>query len=149
MLLFYIGGYYLTRIREAVAPLILQIMYDKTGAVHNSIGLFRTEAAYVWRYGATFPKLAIVGAYNPSRSAQIARRTRQRDGRRHNSSSPLSLVHGSASSGIWRQSTLKSHRRTSSITSNWRARSGMPSIFWRCITKCSAITSRARKSPSI
>ena len=41
----------LTRIREVVAPLLLQIPYDKTGAVHNLIGLIRPEAAYTMRYG--------------------------------------------------------------------------------------------------
>ena len=55
-----------TRIREAVAPLLLQILYDETGAVHNLIGLIRPEAAYVARYGATFPEPARVGAYDPS-----------------------------------------------------------------------------------
>ena len=60
------SDYDLTRIREVVAPLLLQILYDKTGAVHNLIGLIRPEAAYVARYGAAFPEPAIVGAYNPS-----------------------------------------------------------------------------------
>ena len=36
----------LMRIWEAVAPFLLQIPYDETGAVHNLIGLIRTEAAY-------------------------------------------------------------------------------------------------------
>ena len=35
----------LTQIREVVAPLLLQIPYDETGAVHNLIGLIRPEAA--------------------------------------------------------------------------------------------------------
>ena len=56
----------LTRLREAVAPLLLQILYDKTGAVHNLIGLIQPEAAYVARYGAAFPEPARVGAYDPS-----------------------------------------------------------------------------------
>ena len=34
----------LTRLREAVAPL-LQILYDETAAVHNLIGLIQPEAA--------------------------------------------------------------------------------------------------------
>ena len=46
------SDYDLTRIREVVAPLLLQITYDKTGAVHNLIGLIRPEAAYITRYGA-------------------------------------------------------------------------------------------------
>ena len=56
----------LTIIREVVAPLLLQIPYDEMGAVHNLIGLIRTEAAYIARYGAAFPEPARVGAYNPS-----------------------------------------------------------------------------------
>ena len=51
----------LTRLQEAVAPLLLQIMYDKTGGVHNLIGLIRPKAAYVARYGAAFPEHARVG----------------------------------------------------------------------------------------
>ena len=34
-----------TQIREVVAPLLLQIPYDETGAVHNLIGLIWPEAA--------------------------------------------------------------------------------------------------------
>ena len=52
----------LTRLQEAVAPLLLQILYDKTGAVHNLVGLIQPEAVYVARYGKAFPKLARVGA---------------------------------------------------------------------------------------
>ena len=51
----------LIRIREAVAPLLLHISYNKTGAVHNLTGLIRLEAAYFARYGAAFPKPARVG----------------------------------------------------------------------------------------
>ena len=56
----------LTRIREVVAPLLLQIPYDKTGAVHNLIGLIRPEASYIARYIAAFPEPARVGSYDPS-----------------------------------------------------------------------------------
>ena len=45
----------LKRLREALAPLLLHILYDKTGAVHNLIGLIRPEAAYVSLYGEAFP----------------------------------------------------------------------------------------------
>ena len=55
-----------TRIREVVAPLLHQIPYDKTGVVHNLIGLIRPEAAYTTRYGAAFPEIARVGAYYTS-----------------------------------------------------------------------------------
>ena len=54
----------LTRLREAVALLLLQIPYDETGAVHNLIGLIRPEAAYVARYGKAFPDPTRVGAYD-------------------------------------------------------------------------------------
>ena len=37
----------LTRLWEAVAPLLLQIPYEKMGAVYNLIGLIRLEAADV------------------------------------------------------------------------------------------------------
>ena len=56
----------LTRIREAVAPLLLQIPYDETGAVHNLIGLIRPEAAYIMRYGTEFLKPTRVGSYDAS-----------------------------------------------------------------------------------
>ena len=54
----------LTRLRESIAPLLPQIPYDKTGAVHNLLGLIRLEAAYVARYGEAFPDPKIVGAYD-------------------------------------------------------------------------------------
>ena len=54
----------LTRIREAVTPLLLQILYDETGSVHNLIGLIWPEAAYVARYSKVFPEPTRVGAYN-------------------------------------------------------------------------------------
>ena len=56
----------LTRLREAIAPLLLQIPYEKTGAAHNLIGLIRPETAYDMRYGAAFPKPTRFGAYNKS-----------------------------------------------------------------------------------
>ena len=56
----------LTRIREVIAPLIIQIPYDETGAVHNLIGLIRPKAAYIMRCGATFPESTRVGAYDAS-----------------------------------------------------------------------------------
>ena len=46
----------LTRLRVAVAPLLLQIPYDETGAVHNLISLIWPEASYVARYGKAFPE---------------------------------------------------------------------------------------------
>ena len=54
----------LTRLREAVAPLLLLIPYDETGVVHNLIGLIWLEAAYVPRYGEAFPEPTRVGAYD-------------------------------------------------------------------------------------
>ena len=52
----------LTRLQVAFAPLLLQILYDKTGAVHNLIGLIRLKAAYVAHYGEAFPDPTRVGA---------------------------------------------------------------------------------------
>ena len=54
----------LMRLREAVAPLLLQIPYDKTGAVHNLISIIRPEDAYFARYGEAFPEPTRVGAYD-------------------------------------------------------------------------------------
>ena len=54
----------LTRLQEAVAPLLLQIPYDETGAVHNLIGLIRMEAAYVARYVEAFPDPTRFGEYD-------------------------------------------------------------------------------------
>ena len=56
----------LTRIQKAVTPLLLQIPYDETGAVHNLIGLIWPETAYVARYGKALPKPTRVGAYDPN-----------------------------------------------------------------------------------
>ena len=50
----------LTIIREVVAPFLLQIPYDESGAVYNLIILIRTEAAFITRYGAIFPEPARV-----------------------------------------------------------------------------------------
>ena len=54
----------LTRLGESVTPLLLQIPYDKTGAVQNLIGLIRPEDAYVARYGKVFPDPTRVVAFN-------------------------------------------------------------------------------------
>ena len=54
----------LTRLREAISPLLFQIPYDETGTVHNLIGIIRPEAAYVARYGKAFPRPTRVGAYD-------------------------------------------------------------------------------------
>ena len=54
----------LTRLREAVAPILLQILYDETGGKHNLIGLVRSKLAYVARYGKAFPKPKRVRAYD-------------------------------------------------------------------------------------
>ena len=54
----------LTILQEAVTPLLLQIPYDETGAVHNLISLVRPEAAYVDRYSKEFDKTTRVGAYD-------------------------------------------------------------------------------------
>ena len=54
----------LTRLWEAVALLLLQIPYDKTGGKHNLIGIIQSKTAYVKRYGEAFPEPKRVGAYN-------------------------------------------------------------------------------------
>ena len=54
----------LTRLREAIAPLLLQIPYDETGGVHNLIGIVWAKPAYLKRYGKAFPEPTRVGAYN-------------------------------------------------------------------------------------
>ena len=54
----------LTRLRETVAPLLLQIPYDKTRGEHNLIGIIRLKTAYVKRYGEAFPEPKRVEAYN-------------------------------------------------------------------------------------
>ena len=56
------SGTDLIRIREVVAPLLLQIPYEETGAVHNFIGLIWPESAYITRYGAAFLEPTRVGA---------------------------------------------------------------------------------------
>ena len=54
----------LTRLREAITPLLLPIMDDETVAVHNLIGFIRPEAAYVACYGDVFPDPTRVRAYD-------------------------------------------------------------------------------------
>ena len=46
----------LTRLQEAIALLLLQILYDETGGVHNLIGIVRAKPAYLKRYSEAFPK---------------------------------------------------------------------------------------------
>ena len=54
----------ITRLREAIAPLLLQIPYNKTGGTHNLIGIIRAKPAYVKLYGEAFPEPTRVGAYD-------------------------------------------------------------------------------------
>ena len=54
----------LTRLREAIAPLLLQIPYDEMGGVHNLIGIVRAKPAYLKRYGEALPEPTRVGAYD-------------------------------------------------------------------------------------
>ena len=54
----------LTRLREVVAPLHLQIPYDETGGTHNLIGIIRAKPAYLKRYGEALPKPTRVGVYD-------------------------------------------------------------------------------------
>ena len=55
----------LTRLREAVAPLLIHILYDETGGKRNLIGLIRPKLAYVARYGEAFPEANRVRVYDP------------------------------------------------------------------------------------
>ena len=54
----------LTRLREAVAPLLLQILYDEMGGKYNLIGLIWSKNAYLARYSKAFPEPKRVGAYD-------------------------------------------------------------------------------------
>ena len=54
----------LTRLWEAVAPLLLQILYNETGGKHNLIRIIRSKTAYLKRYGEAFPEPKRVGAYD-------------------------------------------------------------------------------------
>ena len=58
------SDYKLTRLREAIAPLLLQIPYDEMGGVHNLIGIVRAKPAYLKRYAEAFPEPTRVGAYD-------------------------------------------------------------------------------------
>ena len=50
--------------REAIAPLLLQIPYEERGGTHNLIGIIREKPAYLKRYGEAFPEPTRVGAYD-------------------------------------------------------------------------------------
>ena len=54
----------LTRLWEAVASLLLQILYDKRGGQHNLIGIIQAKPAYLKRYGEAFPEPTRVGVYD-------------------------------------------------------------------------------------
>ena len=54
----------LTRLREAVAPLLLQIPYNETGGTHYLIGIIWSKSAYLKRYGKAFSEPKRVGAYD-------------------------------------------------------------------------------------
>ena len=54
----------LTRLREAIDPLLLQIPYEETGGTHNLIGIVRAKPAYLKRYGEALPEPKRVRAYN-------------------------------------------------------------------------------------
>ena len=53
----------LTRLREAIAPLLLQIPYDEPGGKHNLIGIIRPKIAYPKRYGKASPEPKRVRAH--------------------------------------------------------------------------------------
>ena len=54
----------LMRVREVVAPLLLQITHDGTGVTHNLVGLIWMVAGYTTLYGADFAEPTCIGAYD-------------------------------------------------------------------------------------
>ena len=54
----------LTRMRESIAPLILQIPYDETDRTHHLIGIIWAKPAYLNRYEKAFPEPKRVRAYD-------------------------------------------------------------------------------------
>ena len=54
----------LTRLWESVAPLLLQIPYDKTGVKHSLVSLIWPKLAYVACYGKAFHEPKRVGDYD-------------------------------------------------------------------------------------
>ena len=73
----------LTRLREAVAPLLLQIWYDEMGGKHNLIGLIWLKLAYVAHYGEAFPEPKRVGAYDLEIDNDATAIVRARQGASH------------------------------------------------------------------
>ena len=134
----------LTRLREAVTPLLIQIPYDETGAVHNLICLIRPEAALsldtarrspsLQESGPTIKKLRtrlrLSSVRAPKRhtkpSARPALHMKWRDGRQLNSCLPSSHTPGSASYETQTRSTPRFPRRTSFPTSKRGAPAGTP-----------------------
>ena len=53
-----------TGIRKVLDTLFIQILYDKTGSVHNPIRLIWLEAEFNTRYGLAFLEPTRVGAYD-------------------------------------------------------------------------------------
>ena len=54
----------LTRLQEAVAPLLLKIPYDETDGTQNLIGIIRAKPAYLKRYGEAFAEPKRVRDYD-------------------------------------------------------------------------------------
>ena len=54
----------LTRLREGIASLLLHILYNETGGVHNLIAIVRAKPAYLKRYGEAFPEPTRIRAYD-------------------------------------------------------------------------------------
>ena len=156
----------LTRLREAVAPLLLQILYDETGPGHNLIGLIRPEAAYVARYGEALPEPTIIGTYNATidddtttivrARSEAAHKKKRADcatyetARRETTHFVLAVIANTwvGNFGTATRYIPRSRLKTSLYTSKRGAPAGTPSTSWCCITKCSATTSSSRDSPS-
>ena len=60
----HLSGTDLTLICEVLAPLLIQIPYNKTEGTHNLISLIRPVEAYTTRYGSEFAEPARVRAYD-------------------------------------------------------------------------------------
>ena len=157
----------LTRLWEAVAPLLLQILYDKTGGKHNLIGLIRPKLAYSTRNGEAFPEPKRVGAYDididdnamavvrarreASHKVRRADRATFETARRETTQFVLAVVANS-----WDRElrdpilfTPRSAQKTFLHTCKQDAPAITPSTSWRCTTICSATTLRLRASLSI
>ena len=156
----------LTRLQEAISPLLLQIPYDDTGGVHNLIGIVRAKPVYLKRYGEAFPEPTRVGAYDldidddatsvvrarleAAHKAWRADRSKYDTARRETTQFVLAVV-----ADTWVRELKDPETIYTEVDPQdpWRtykqgAPAGTPLNSLRCIMKCSAIIWRSRASPS-